>query len=121
MKIPDWVPKIGGKHTNFKMIPTLATGTNYVPQDTLAYIHQGEAVVPKRYNPFVGTEGLTNIIQKQISSLGQMDSLQVATSGESPIINVQVNVKQDPLGRMVQDIKTFSGGAKNDYNYGSGA
>ena len=121
LKIPDWVPKIGGKHTNFKMIPTLATGTNYVPEDTLAYIHQGEAVVPKRYNPFVGTEGLTNIIQKQISSLGQMDSLQVATSGESPIINVQVNVKQDPLGRMVQDIKTFSGGAKNDYNYGSSA
>jgi tape measure domain-containing protein len=121
LKIPDWVPKIGGKHTNFKMIPTLATGTNYVPEDTLAYIHQGEAVVPKRYNPFVGTEGLTNIIQKQISSLGQMDSLQVATSGESPVINVQVNVKQDPLGRMVQDIKTFSGGAKNDYNYGSGA
>ena len=120
LKIPDWVPKIGGKHTNFKMIPTLATGTNYVPEDTLAYIHQGEAVVPKRYNPFVGTEGLTNIIQKQISSLGQMDSLQVATSGESPIINVQVNVKQDPLGRMVQDIKTFSGGAKNDYNYGKG-
>lgn len=118
LKIPDWVPGIGGKHTNFKMIPTLATGTNYVPEDTLAYIHQGEAVVPKRYNPFVGTEGLTNIIQKQISSLGQMDSLQTATSNETPIINVQVNVKQDPLGRMVQDIKTFSGGAKNDYNYG---
>lgn len=120
LKVPDWVPKIGGKHTNFKMIPTLATGTNYVPEDTLAYIHQGEAVVPKRYNPFVGTEGLTNIIQKQISSLGQMDSLQVATSGDTPIVNVQVNVKQDPLGRLVQDIKTFSGGAKNDYNYGKG-
>ena len=120
LKIPDWVPKIGGKHTNFKMIPTLATGTNYVPQDTLAYIHQGEAVVPKKYNPFVGTEGLTDIIQKQISSIGQMDTLQVASSGSTPIVNVEVNVKQDPLGRMVQDIKTFSGGAKNDYNYGKG-
>lgn len=118
IKIPDWVPGIGGKHTNFKMIPTLATGTNYVPEDTLAYIHQGEAVVPKRYNPFVGTEGLTNVIQKQIGSLGQMDGLRIDNSSSAPIVNVQVNVKQDPLGRLVQDIKTFSGGAKNDYNYG---
>jgi tape measure domain-containing protein len=118
LKIPDWVPGIGGKHTNFKMIPTLATGTNYVPEDTLAYIHQGEAVVPKRYNPFVGTEGLTDIIQKQISSLGEMNGLRINNSSSQPIVNVQVNVKQDPLGRLVQDIKTFSGGAKNDYNYG---
>ncbi|MGF9711712.1 phage tail protein [Paenibacillus naphthalenovorans] len=31
-------------------IPALATGTNYVPKDTLAFLHQGEAVVPKKYN-----------------------------------------------------------------------
>lgn len=37
-----------------------------------------------------------------------------------PIIN-NINIKQDPLGRLVQDIKTFGGGAKNDYNYGKGA
>lgn len=39
------------------------------------------------------------------------------TMPTQPIIN-NINIKQDPLGRMVQDIKTFSGGAKNDYNYG---
>ena len=27
-----------------------ATGTNYVPSDGLAYLHQGEAVIPKKYN-----------------------------------------------------------------------
>ena len=32
-------------------IPRLAVGTNYVPQDMLAVIHQGEAVVPRAYNP----------------------------------------------------------------------
>lgn len=42
------------------------------------------------------------------------------TMPTQPIIN-NINIKQDPLGRMVQDIKTFSGGAKNDYNYGKGA
>lgn len=121
LKVPDWVPKIGGKHTNFKMIPTLATGTNYVPQDTLAYIHQGEAVVPKKYNPYLGLRGFENTLQDQINSMGTLNGGYGITSN-SPVINnnIQVNVKQDPLGRLVQDIKTFSGGAKNDYNYGKG-
>ena len=26
IKVPDWVPGIGGKHTNFGMVPRLATG-----------------------------------------------------------------------------------------------
>ena len=40
----------------------------------------------------------------------------------SPIVNVysNVTVEQDPLGQMVNNIKTFSGGSKNDYNYGAG-
>ena len=41
----------------------------------------------------------------------------------SPMVNVTNNItmKQDSLGQMVNDIKTFSGGAKNDYSYGMGA
>ena len=31
-------------------IPGYAVGTNYVPSDGLAYLHQGEAVIPKKYN-----------------------------------------------------------------------
>lgn len=34
--------------------PKLATGTNYVPRNMLAVLHEGEAVVPKRYNPAAG-------------------------------------------------------------------
>ena len=62
-------------------------------------------------------------IQKQISmSMGM--SPQVANStalNYSPNISVnnQISMKQDPLGQMVSNIKTFSGGAKNDYNYGA--
>jgi tape measure domain-containing protein len=57
--IPNWVPGIGGKGfgINIPLIPKLATGTNYVPQDMLAYLHEGEAVVPKKYNP--AAAGLT--------------------------------------------------------------
>lgn len=48
-------------------------------------------------------------------------SLYGSTSNNlSPTVNVinNVNVEQDPLGQMVNRIKTFSGGSKNDYNYG---
>jgi len=38
-------------------IPKLEVGTNYVSQEGLAYLHEGEAVVPKKYNPAVGGYG----------------------------------------------------------------
>lgn len=45
-----------------------------------------------------------------------------ASANLSPNIVVNnvnnISMKQDPLGQMVNDIKNFSGGAKNDYNYG---
>lgn len=106
LTIPKWVPKIGGQHTNFQMIPKLATGTNYVPEDTLAMIHQGEAVVPKKFNPYAN--GLN------ASTLGSMGGQ------KNIIININNDMKFDALGQMVNKVKTFSGGAKNDFNYGMG-
>ncbi|WP_243021758.1 hypothetical protein [Simplicispira sedimenti] len=35
-------------------IPKFAVGTNYVPRDMLAQIHEGEAIIPKAYNPWAG-------------------------------------------------------------------
>lgn len=39
-------------NNNSKSVKTVsfAVGTNYVPSDGLAYLHQGEAVIPKKYN-----------------------------------------------------------------------
>lgn len=107
IQIPDWVPGVGGKGLNIPKIPQLNVGTNYVPEDTLAMIHKGEAVIPKKFNPYA------NGIKPQ--TIGSMNAI-------NPTINVQVynDIKQDPLGQMVSNIKTFSGGAKNDYNYGMG-
>lgn len=55
--IPDWIPLIGGKTFGFNLtqvgtvsLPRLDTGTNYVPNDQLAMIHKGEAVIPKKFN-----------------------------------------------------------------------
>jgi hypothetical protein len=34
------------------IIPKFDVGTNYVPRDMLAHIHEGEAIVPKAFNPW---------------------------------------------------------------------
>ena len=46
-----------------------------------------------------------------------------SSNNYNPNVNVVVNnsFEQDPLGQMVQKVKTFSGGSKNDYNFGMGA
>ena len=107
LKVPDWVPGLGGKSPNFSRIPQLAVGTNYVPEDTLAMIHKGEAVVPKKFNPYAG--GLDN------STIGNM-----LAGKQQIIVNVDASFETDPLGQVVRKIKTYSGGARNDYNYGMG-
>lgn len=45
-----------------------------------------------------------------------------ASTNLSPQVNVTVNnnMETDPLGQMVNKIKTFAGGSKNDFNYGQG-
>lgn len=43
MEAEDWAKANG--------LPLFERGTNYVGADTLAYLHQGEAVVPRAYNP----------------------------------------------------------------------
>jgi len=41
----------------FTSLVALDTGTNYVPQDMPAMLHQGEAVIPARFNPANGGGG----------------------------------------------------------------
>jgi len=98
----SWLPTI-----SVPKIPLLNVGTNYVPEDQLAMIHKGEAVIPKKFNPYAN--GLN------ASTLGAMQN-----GNLRPIINVYADFETDPIGQTVSNIKTFSGGARNDYNYGMG-
>ena len=43
------IPNIG-EFSIARFVPQYAVGTNYVPSDGLAYLHEGEAVIPKKYN-----------------------------------------------------------------------
>lgn len=44
-------------HISLGKIPQMAVGTNYVPNDMVAVVHEGEAIVPKKYNPSAGGIG----------------------------------------------------------------
>lgn len=51
IKIPDWVPAVGGLSLNIKEIPKLKVGIDYVPEDDFpALLHKGEAVLTKEQN-----------------------------------------------------------------------
>lgn len=50
----------------------MAIGTNYVPYDGFkAELHEGEAVVPKKYNPAAGGQAGGNITVNQTLNIGQ--------------------------------------------------
>ena len=81
-----------------------------------------------RYNVLGLEQGMEKESIKLQDSFDDMFSISpnlygTASSHLSPQVNVinNINMKQDSLGQMVNDIKTFSGGAKNDYSYGMGA
>jgi len=82
--VVNWVPRIGGKSfgINIPAIPKLAAGTNYIPQDMLAYLHEGETVVPKKYNDegSISSETIAQAVYRAI-----IDAFRItqASSGQS--------------------------------------
>ena len=58
-------------------LPRLDTGTNYVPQDQLAMIHKGEAVIPKKFNSqeYFGNanEETNELLKELIERVGEIE------------------------------------------------
>ena len=86
-----------------------------------------EFAIIGKYSVLGYTEALDKMdseVQKQIAqTFGLSPEISPNNSMHySPTVQVynNVDIQQDPLGQMVSNIKTFSGGAKNDYNYGAG-
>ncbi|MBL8355532.1 MAG: tape measure protein [Delftia acidovorans] len=53
LKQSDWEAWLANQR-----VPSYDIGTNYVPRDMLAQIHEGEAIVPKAFNPWAGGTGV---------------------------------------------------------------
>ncbi len=59
-------------------LASLDVGTNYVPQDQLAYIHKGEAIIPKKFNApeyfgKIGNEDVLAKLDKLIETIEEKD------------------------------------------------
>lgn len=70
-----------------------------------------------------GMEDMKNVAQETLDGVFsvQPNISSAMNNNLSPQINVVVNndLEIDPIGQVVSKIKTFSGGAKNDYNWGA--
>ena len=65
--VADLLP--GGKTS--ADFPSYAVGTNYVPNDQLAMIHQGEAIIPKKYNKPYSPQSNNSNLDSTISAMTQ--------------------------------------------------
>lgn len=86
-----------------------------------------EFAIVGKYSVLGYTEGLDDMksnVQNTIDDVFGIDPTMYnnASTHFSPNINMTVvnNMDFDPLGQVVNRVKTYSGGAKNDYNYGAG-
>ena len=70
------LPKLPKVKIN-RFVPSYDVGTNYVPEDQLAYIHKGEAVIPKKFNSqeyFGGNNEETNsLLERVLEAIDRID------------------------------------------------
>ena len=89
-------------------VPSMAVGTNYVPNDGLVYLHQGEAVIPKKYNqPY--SPGLSGeeaaYMQQMISTMKSLDG----TIKQGISVNGQFVQRGSDLVAVVNKTKSQNG------------
>ncbi|UCV00300.1 tape measure protein [Acidovorax radicis] len=79
-------------------LPAFAVGTNYVPHDMLAKIHEGEAIIPKAYNPAANsgmaggnTARLEALVEKLTAEVAELKQLQAEGNGSTGQFAEQFN------------------------------
>lgn len=79
LKIPDWVPGIGGKGINIPLIPQFATGTDSTP-DTFIAGEQGAELITNAKNRSVFTAARTGSIFRNLADTVNA----IRTAGAAP-------------------------------------
>lgn len=100
--------KIFGKY--YIDVPSYDVGTNYVPNDGLAYLHKGEAVIPAKYNEGIGIQGKAYqeqaIVNAQLmNSISRLE----ATMKQGITVNGQFVQRGSDLVAVVNKTKSQTG------------
>ena len=82
-------------------------GTNYVPNDTLAMVHKGEMIVPKKYNPSTSGLGVgseeTNALLRQLNETleNKQFSASISSKAVGEAATNYINQQSRIMGRSV--------------------
>lgn len=120
IKIPDWVPGVGGKGFNIPKIPRLKVGMDYVPSDFFpAFLDEGEWVLTKEEANLLrslgGLEGMvamsgslrSDSVNVNVQGGAGIDYVRLGNSVADALIRSEVAFKCDEriFGRLVKDVK----------------
>ena len=99
----------GGAGGRSLLIGSFAVGTNYVPNDGLAYLHQGEAVIPKKYNQPYQPTGMSPqeqaYMQQMMNTMRSLDN----TMKQGISVNGQFVQRGSDLVAVVNKTKSQTG------------
>ena len=102
LKIPDWVPGVGGKGFSIPEIPRLKVGMDYVPYDEFpAILHKGERVLTadenRRYSGKEDSKPQASIVEHRISGVISVDS-PVDKMGARQIVSIVLSELMEEAG-----------------------
>ena len=75
IRVINDIPGVKLKTIGEVNIPKLATGTNQIEVEGLYHLHQGEAVVPKKYNPAVNNKAYSENNEKMLRKMDDLLNL----------------------------------------------
>ena len=117
IKIPDWVPGIGGMSFSIPLIPRLKKGMDFVPKDYFpAYLDYGERVLTQQenmiYTALGGVEGMQKMdknlsvtVENQTEGV-DYDRLGDATAKALERSGLAVKLDRREVGRIVREVQS---------------